>query len=233
MNVDRRFLGLGSKKPPPPTKAPPKVVAAPPVVKVTPPVVKVTPPVVKATPPAVKVTPPAVIVKTTAAAVKTTPAVLTTKATSVAPAAAKTTSVKTSAVLSSVTSSASASPTDAVRLSQYSYMNLLISLAPRQCLLPTSTVAVPKQSLADKLKSIFRRDTTEFIGWHGTNAVRALCTRIPECWLTRFCLQKTADLWTSKGSIVKPVNDDGSVAGSSPLDAELGPGLYIADTLSV
>lgn len=32
---------------------------------------------------------------------------------------------------------------------------------------------------------------------------------------------------------MKPVNDDGSVAGSSPLDAELGPGLYIADTLSV
>jgi len=33
--------------------------------------------------------------------------------------------------------------------------------------------------------------------------------------------------------VVKPTNDDGSVAGKSGLDAELGAGLYLSDTLSV
>jgi len=45
--------------------------------------------------------------------------------------------------------------------------------------------------------------------------------------------QKTAALWASKGAVEKPTNDDGSVAGKSGLDAELGPGLYLTDTLSV
>jgi len=65
-------------------------------------------------------------------------------------------------------------------------------------------------------------------------------TRCVLIWLVQLCdkpltcvVKKTADLWTSKGSVVKPTNDDGSVAGKSGLDAELGPGLYLSDTLSV
>ncbi|KAJ7448045.1 hypothetical protein FB451DRAFT_1375497 [Mycena latifolia] len=54
---------------------------------------------------------------------------------------------------------------------------------------------------------------SEFIGWHGTNEL-------------------TAALWAKEGEIVRPT------CGSKPcwtsgLDAELGPGLYISDTLSV
>jgi hypothetical protein len=45
--------------------------------------------------------------------------------------------------------------------------------------------------------------------------------------------QDTAALWTNKGTVVKPTKDDGSVAGKSVLDAELGPGLYLTDTPSV
>jgi hypothetical protein len=46
-------------------------------------------------------------------------------------------------------------------------------------------------------------------------------------------VQNTAALWASKGAVVKPTNEDGSVAGKSGLDAELGPGLYLTDTLTV
>ncbi|KAJ7052184.1 hypothetical protein C8F01DRAFT_1171222 [Mycena amicta] len=52
----------------------------------------------------------------------------------------------------------------------------------------------------------------EFIGWHGTNA-------------------QTAALWESHGEIVKPVNEKGETAGTGGLDAELGVGLYLADTI--
>jgi len=45
--------------------------------------------------------------------------------------------------------------------------------------------------------------------------------------------QNTAALWASEGEVVKPVKDDGSVAGKSVLDAELGPGLYLTDTLGM
>jgi len=85
------------------------------------------------------------------------------------------------------------------------------STTPSVCSLPKTTVAPPKRFV---LRGLNLRDTTEFIGWHGTNS-------------------KTADLWTSKGQVVKPTNDDGSVAGKSGLDAELGAGLYLSDTLSV
>ncbi|KAJ7720114.1 hypothetical protein B0H14DRAFT_3521044 [Mycena olivaceomarginata] len=52
----------------------------------------------------------------------------------------------------------------------------------------------------------------EFVGWHGTN-------------------EETAALWESKGEIVRPVTAEGQTKGKSGLDAELGPGLYISDTL--
>ncbi|KAF8958070.1 hypothetical protein BDZ97DRAFT_1762377 [Flammula alnicola] len=87
--------------------------------------------------------------------------------------------------------------------------------AAKTCVLP----ALPKhqkRSFTDDLVNLFdRNDAAEFIGWHGTNHV-------------------TSHLWTSKGEIIKPVtvNHDGSAAGRSGLDAELGPGLYITDTLS-
>ncbi|KAJ7319026.1 hypothetical protein DFH08DRAFT_1086367 [Mycena albidolilacea] len=54
----------------------------------------------------------------------------------------------------------------------------------------------------------------EFVGWHGTN-------------------NDTADLWGSRGEIVRPVTAEGQTKGKSGLDAELGPGLYISDTLGV
>ncbi|KAJ7743143.1 hypothetical protein B0H16DRAFT_1014677 [Mycena metata] len=54
----------------------------------------------------------------------------------------------------------------------------------------------------------------EFVGWHGTNI-------------------NTATLWESRGEIVKPTNVEGQTIGKSGLDSELGPGLYISDTLSV
>ncbi|KAJ7135493.1 hypothetical protein C8R43DRAFT_620750 [Mycena crocata] len=54
----------------------------------------------------------------------------------------------------------------------------------------------------------------EFVGWHGTN-------------------QDTAALWESRGEIVRPTTAEGQTKGKSGLDAELGPGLYISDTLSV
>ncbi|KAJ6466809.1 hypothetical protein C8R45DRAFT_1020202 [Mycena sanguinolenta] len=54
----------------------------------------------------------------------------------------------------------------------------------------------------------------EFVGWHGTN-------------------EETAALWESRGEIVRPVTKEGQTKGKSGLDAELGPGLYISDTLSV
>ncbi|KAJ7841055.1 hypothetical protein B0H14DRAFT_2587077 [Mycena olivaceomarginata] len=54
----------------------------------------------------------------------------------------------------------------------------------------------------------------EFVGWHGTN-------------------NETADLWEKKGEIVRPVTAEGQTKGKSGLDAELGPGLYISDTLGI
>ncbi|KAK7050493.1 hypothetical protein R3P38DRAFT_2763749 [Favolaschia claudopus] len=54
----------------------------------------------------------------------------------------------------------------------------------------------------------------EFVGWHGTN-------------------EDTARLWETSGEIVKPVTAEGQTRGRSGLDAELGSGLYISDTLSV
>ncbi|KAJ7463364.1 hypothetical protein FB451DRAFT_1370796 [Mycena latifolia] len=54
----------------------------------------------------------------------------------------------------------------------------------------------------------------EFIGWHGTN-------------------EETAELWESSGEIVRPVTKEGQTKGRSGLDAELGAGLYISDSLSV
>ncbi|KAJ7883410.1 hypothetical protein B0H14DRAFT_1427202 [Mycena olivaceomarginata] len=54
----------------------------------------------------------------------------------------------------------------------------------------------------------------EFVGWHGTN-------------------NETADLWEKRGEIVRPVTAEGQTKGKSGLDAELGPGLYISDTLGV
>ncbi|KAJ6554033.1 hypothetical protein DFH09DRAFT_581000 [Mycena vulgaris] len=54
----------------------------------------------------------------------------------------------------------------------------------------------------------------EFIGWHGTN-------------------KETADLWEGSGEIVRPQTKEGQTKGRSGLDAELGAGLYISDTLSV
>ncbi|KAK7052235.1 hypothetical protein R3P38DRAFT_1639323 [Favolaschia claudopus] len=54
----------------------------------------------------------------------------------------------------------------------------------------------------------------EFVGWHGTN-------------------EDTATLWETSGEIVKPVTAEGQTRGRSGLDAELGSGLYISDTLSV
>ncbi|KAJ6605428.1 hypothetical protein DFH09DRAFT_1353872 [Mycena vulgaris] len=54
----------------------------------------------------------------------------------------------------------------------------------------------------------------EFIGWHGTN-------------------ENTAELWESSGEIVRPTSKEGQTIGKSGLDAELGAGLYISDTLGV
>ncbi|KAJ7841054.1 hypothetical protein B0H14DRAFT_1051171 [Mycena olivaceomarginata] len=54
----------------------------------------------------------------------------------------------------------------------------------------------------------------EFVGWHGTN-------------------EETAALWESRGEIVRPTTAEGQTKGRSGLDAELGPGLYISDTLGV
>jgi len=54
----------------------------------------------------------------------------------------------------------------------------------------------------------------EFVGWHGTN-------------------EETAALWEKSGEIVRPTTKEGQTKGKSGLDAELGPGLYISDTLSV
>jgi hypothetical protein len=73
-----------------------------------------------------------------------------------------------------------------------------------------SVLQMPKRSLFDQVVDVFRRDNKVFIGWHGTN-------------------ENTAKLWAQHGSIVKPAGG----AGTSGLDAELGPGLYITDTLSV
>ncbi|KAK7052198.1 hypothetical protein R3P38DRAFT_3594692 [Favolaschia claudopus] len=52
----------------------------------------------------------------------------------------------------------------------------------------------------------------EFVGWHGTNS-------------------ETAALWESRGEIVRPTTKDGKTKGKSGLDAELGQGFYITDTL--
>ncbi|KAI1785272.1 hypothetical protein LXA43DRAFT_147172 [Ganoderma leucocontextum] len=67
---------------------------------------------------------------------------------------------------------------------------------------------------------LFERDNEEFIGWHGTNS-------------------DTAAFWATKGHIEKPVKADGFLdflgigtkvtAGTSGADAEIGPGLYVAD----
>ncbi|KAK7052225.1 hypothetical protein R3P38DRAFT_2859192 [Favolaschia claudopus] len=54
----------------------------------------------------------------------------------------------------------------------------------------------------------------EFVGWHGTNS-------------------ETAALWETRGEIVRPTTKEGQTKGKSGLDAELGSGLYISDTLSV
>lgn len=89
------------------------------------------------------------------------------------------------------------------------------STAP-SCPLPPRAL-LPKRNVRDYLLKSFKRlfgraiadplaGSPEFIGFHGTN-------------------QQTANLWTSKGSIVKPSG------GTSGADAELGPGLYITDNL--
>ncbi|KAF7369183.1 hypothetical protein MVEN_00245500 [Mycena venus] len=54
----------------------------------------------------------------------------------------------------------------------------------------------------------------EFVGWHGTN-------------------EETAALWEKSGEIVRPTTPEGQTKGKSGLDAELGPGLYISDTLGI
>ncbi|PIL32792.1 hypothetical protein GSI_04909 [Ganoderma sinense ZZ0214-1] len=73
----------------------------------------------------------------------------------------------------------------------------------------------------DYVAHLFERDNEEFVGWHGTNS-------------------DTAAFWAAKGHIEKPVKADGfldflgigsgsSTAGTSGADAEIGPGLYVAD----
>ncbi|KAJ7141741.1 hypothetical protein C8R43DRAFT_954702 [Mycena crocata] len=76
--------------------------------------------------------------------------------------------------------------------------------------LSLSTFAVPAPSNPDE-------DLTsgnEFVGWHGTNEL-------------------TAALWIKTGAIIRPTTAEGQTQGKSGLDSELGPGLYISDTLSV
>ncbi|KAM5545045.1 hypothetical protein V8D89_001156 [Ganoderma adspersum] len=72
----------------------------------------------------------------------------------------------------------------------------------------------------DYIAHLFERDNEEFVGWHGTNS-------------------DTAAFWASKGHIEKPVKADGfldflgigskSAKGTSGANAEIGPGLYLAD----
>ena len=90
--------------------------------------------------------------------------------------------------------------------------------------------------MGDLLRFV-RRDDPEFIGWHGTNAVYfslASSQRAYDKHLT-FAVQNTAQLWASRGEVVKPTNDDGTVTGNAGAvsDAELGPGLYLTDNLGM
>ncbi|THH17747.1 hypothetical protein EW146_g3116 [Bondarzewia mesenterica] len=83
-----------------------------------------------------------------------------------------------------------------------------------------------RDNISYNIKKLFGRVPTpgvndeEFIGFHGTNS-------------------GTASLWESSGSIVRPPGPKGvfdflaltATKGTSGADAELGPGLYIADEL--
>jgi hypothetical protein len=51
-----------------------------------------------------------------------------------------------------------------------------------------------------------------------------------------FLLKKTAGLWESKGEIVRPIAENGQTTVTRQgvsLDAELGNGLYLSDTLTL
>jgi len=115
----------------------------------------------------------------------------------------------TSVLLAAYVSTAFAAPLDTLE------MNALVARGPQTKTCPAKagvkrSLEMPRRSVANQVVDIFRRDESVFIGWHGTNEV-------------------TAKLWTSHGSIVKPEGEK----GRSGLDAELGPGLYLTDTLSV
>ncbi|KAH9932705.1 uncharacterized protein BXZ73DRAFT_101247 [Epithele typhae] len=74
------------------------------------------------------------------------------------------------------------------------------------------------------LDHLFKRDSQEFVGWHGTNS-------------------DTAAFWAQQGQLAKPTKADGlfdfiglgpkSAAGSSGADAENGPGVYVTDDKAI
>jgi len=86
------------------------------------------------------------------------------------------------------------------------------------CAIKPKTKKRTLSSTLDGLDYLYRRmlgdNGPEFIGWHGTNG-------------------DTAALWAKLKKVQKPVREDGTVAGKSVLDAELGPGLYLADDIRV
>ncbi|KAJ7839082.1 hypothetical protein B0H13DRAFT_2367033 [Mycena leptocephala] len=75
------------------------------------------------------------------------------------------------------------------------------------------TFAVPAPTTQESLTAPHLTPGNEFIGWHGTN-------------------EKTAALWIMTGAIIRPTTPEGQTKGKSGLDAELGPGLYISDSLN-
>ncbi|KZV94508.1 hypothetical protein EXIGLDRAFT_834935 [Exidia glandulosa HHB12029] len=79
------------------------------------------------------------------------------------------------------------------------------------CPVKTKTTKGKVARALDAFASLFRREVDAFVGWHGTNNV-------------------TADYWRKEGYIKKP---PAASAGNSGADAELGPGLYVADTVEV
>ncbi|EJD39230.1 hypothetical protein AURDEDRAFT_116188 [Auricularia subglabra TFB-10046 SS5] len=80
---------------------------------------------------------------------------------------------------------------------------------------PTKGTKGPR-ALYEWAVGLFKRDTAEFVGWHGTNS-------------------KTAELWRSKGYLADPSTAGWpwSSGGRSGADHELGEGVYVTDAMEI
>lgn len=85
---------------------------------------------------------------------------------------------------------------------------------PPQCQLPSRKPTKRPRAVVDWVISLFKRDSAEFIGWHGTNS-------------------DTAELWEKKGYLADPKASGWpwSSGGRSGADHELGEGVYITDEM--